>query len=53
MHPCPIEKFKEKGLTERMKQAIEDDVATEDDETKWFCNGGDEEEGFVGGCKSG
>ena len=53
IHPCTIEKFKEKGLTELMKQSIADDVATEDDESKWFCNGGDEEEGFVGGCKSG
>ena len=24
-----------------------------DVEPRWFCNGGDAEEGFIGGCKSG
>ena len=47
LHPCEIVKFK---TGQAPVDQYEDDS---EDENKWFCNGGDEEEGFVGGCKSG
>ena len=47
MHPCPIIRFKTGAAPE------EPYLDDSEDENKWFCNGGDEDEGFVGGCKSG
>ena len=36
-------------MTEEQKNLPDDS----EDENKWFCNGGSDEEGFIGGCKSG
>ena len=36
-------------MTEEQKNLPDDS----EDENKWLCNGADEEEGFIGGCKSG
>ena len=47
LHPHELIKFKTGAAPE---EPYQDDS---EDENKWFCNGGDEEEGFVGGCKSG
>ena len=36
-------------MTEEQRNAPDDS----EDENKWLCNGADEEQGFIGGCKSG
>ena len=46
-------RFKGKEMTEEQKLAEAEGLDTEDDENKWLCNGASEEEGFIGGCKSG
>ena len=48
IHPCEIVRFKTGAPPEG--EVNPDDS---EDENKWLCNGADEEEGFVGGCKSG
>ena len=53
VHPCTLRKWKGKELTKAMEVAQASGVDTDEDESKWFCNGGSDEEGFVGGCKSG
>ena len=46
---CNMEKFSTGIVTEEMKNQPDDS----EDENKWLCNGASEEEGFIGGCKSG
>ena len=48
IHPCEIVRFKTGAPPEG-----EYNPDDSEDENKWLCNGADEEEGFVGGCKSG
>ena len=48
MHSCELVKFKT-----GQPPAPDEQYDDSEDENKWFCNGGEETEGFVGGCKSG
>ena len=52
-HDHDIVQFKGKELTEEQKESQALNLDTDDDENKWLCNGADEEEGFMGGCKGG
>ena len=47
IHPHEIVRFK----TGAPPEGVNPDDS--EDENKWLCNGADEEEGFVGGCKGG
>ena len=49
-HKCELIKFKHAEDDFRHKEELPDDS---EDPDKWFCNGGSDEEGFIGGCKSG
>ncbi len=49
LHKHELARFKTGEVTSAQKNAPDDS----EDENKWFCNGGEEELGFVGGCKSG
>ena len=47
IHPHEIVRFK----TGAPPEGVNPDDS--EDENKWLCNGADEDEGFVGGCKGG
>ena len=68
VHPHVLKKFKSKDddLTDAAKAEKviksagekpqtegDDDYYDEEDDGKWYCNGGEPNQGFAGGCKSG